>query len=571
MAQEKNQQHQNHAKDNFRDNSSRPVYIQTLKGIFPDGFVSGQVQQSGVVVLRDTPHGSYVAAAVKDPKYILNGNGNFGGVQTEKMIEYSLLQPVGEVEAARQAIELLAKRTHPTMGAELEGFVHDFESGKLVPAQTQIETSKSLREDPTEVSDSIEKQALTRAQMIVRRAYEEGKNGNIVIDSGSPLTFGGQHPAESAGLVPSDHPYIQAMCRIFEQSYFIPSRYLDSRVQQVLNTYALRFGFKDIDAMLLDLGVARVWDIAASHVSLGIPGPFPSVEIGIAIANIFSSDLATIAEFLTQGSPLHAGQIVQVEEGNQRHDVRDVRTLTRYYLRTAYVTEPFINSTDVLQRRLTQGVVEGLATTPDRSAFHNIGPDGLPFVSAHARTRLRGFGDPEVPTARVEFVGGSSTPSTLDVIARDAYLAVLWTGALEAVSNKQSPQGYFSAMGFPSAGRWERQKDLSIGHSIYGAHDPEVRSLIEENLAFLSYMKQSHPHLAGHIDFVVKRVTNLSAKPAAGTIDGYTNHPQGNIAEVITAMKREGCEDSIVLQQLNRHQLEIAKRVIECNGALDAL
>jgi len=565
-----NPAHANAAKDNFRDNSSRHVSVESLLELFPNNTIIGLPQESGVAVIEQSPHGSFVSAAIKHPKYIFDGE-KFGGAQTEKMIEQSFVRPVGIEQAAREAQSLLSNCAFPTIGAELEGYVHDAKTGKLVPAQKQIETTRSLREDGTDVCTSPEEMAVTRARMILERAELEGVRGNVVIESGSPLTLGGDHPGASEGLIPGDNPYIQAMCRIFEESYFIPSAFLDSRVQQVLDAYAKQFQFGSIDAMLLELGVGRVWDIAASHVSLGIPGPTPSMEIGIAIANIFSSDLATVAEFLTQGSPLHTGQTVQVNEDNQSHTIKDVRTFSRYFLRTAYVTNPFIRGTEELQERIVKGVVDGVATTPDRAAFHNVGPDGVPFVSAHARARLREFGDLAQPMARVEFVGGSSTPSLHDVIARDVYLTVLWTAALEAVSQGVSPQEHLSRLGFSSAARWENQQELAMSYSMKGVSDKGVSDNIQENILFLSYMKERYPHLKKNIDYVVKRIENMSKKAVATTIDEYTENPCGPISDVLIHMKQNGFDDVEILNQLNRHQLAIAHKVIESNGDFSVL
>lgn len=570
MSEIQDQVHLNHAKDNFRDNTSRPIDASMLHELFPNSTIVGTPQRSGIALIMYTPHGYYVNAAIKDPRYILNGQ-SFGGTQTEKMIEYSLLQPTGREPAAKEASELLKKQTLPTLGAELEGYVYDALTGKLIPAEKQIETAQSLREDPTDVCLSPQELAIVRAKKIIERAGIEEKRGNIVIESSTPLTLGGEHPGVSTGLISSDHPYIQAMCRIFEQSYFIPSVFLDNRVQQVLNSYAQSSGFKNIDLMLSDLGVARVWDIAASHVSLGVPGLHPSMEIGIAIANILASDLATVAEFLTQSSPLHAGEIVRVNENNRQFIVNDVRTLSRYFLRTAYITDPFIKGTNELCSRITKGVVEGIATTPDRAAFHNIGPDGVPFVSAHARTRLRGFGNLAIPTARVEFVGGSSTPSLYDVLARDAYLTILWTAALEAVSNGQSPQEYFLSRGFPSLARWEYQQELSIAYSLYGTSNQDVVNLIQENLFFLSYMRKQHPHLKNYVDYVAYRIQNMGKKAHVSTIDEYSFQPEGNIGHVIVAMKQDGWSDVEILHQLNRHQLIVAKKIIDHEGNYEML
>ncbi len=560
--------HKNRMKDNFTVTTSSPERITRngLEKLFPGSVIVGVPQETGIAVLNSSPFGSYVTAAIKSPQHIFDGK-KFWGEQTEKMIEYSLVHPIGKEHAIAVAEKLIQSASLPTMGFELEGYTHDAKTGRLVPAQTQIETSRSLREDPTDtISITLEDLAQTRAKMIIGRAKNEAEQGNIVIESGVPLTFGGERPQDSTGLIASDNPYIQAMCRIFENSYFIPAHLLDSRVQQVLNSYAKTFAYKDIQEMLSQLGVARVWDIAASHVSFGIPGNPPSTEIGIAIANIFSSDLATVAEFFTQGTPLHAGQIVSVEENGVNHTIKDVRTFTRKYLRTAYVNEPFIRDTDDLQNRIVHGVVDGIATTPDRAAFHTIGPDGVKSISAHARARYRGFGDPSIPSARVEFVGCSSTPSVYDVVARDAYLAILWTAALEAVSKGASPQEYFSAQGFPSSAEWRGQDELTMKYAIHGTHDDAVRSLVDENITFLQYMKNRYPHLRNHIEFVVSRIENMSKQTVAHTIDEYTKHPQGSISDVIVEMKQSGFDDVEILRQLNQHQLDVSEKILECEG-----
>lgn len=574
------------AKKDFTPNlnvNASVIQTDLLRTMFPDGAIIGDPQQTGLAVVANSPHGPYVTATVKHPRHIFDkGSKQFGVLpQTDNMMEFNLLRPTGAEAAAQEAKALLTRQTMPTMGTELESYVYDGANGRLVPAYTetdyldippekrvnyQIETTLSLGEMPTNAFTSPEELAVARAIEILKRAQREAKTGHIAVEGSVPLTLGGEHPAESKGLQKSNDPYIQAMCPIFERDNFIPFRYLDPRVQYILGTYAAKYGYESIDVMLKELGVARVWPIAASHTSLGIPGETPPMETGIAIVNMFSSDFATVGEFLTQGTPLFAGEIVTVQENGEELPIRDVRTFLRQFLRTAYVTEPFIPNTEVLRERIVDGVVSGVATTPDRAAFPNTPPDNSRSVSAHARARLRGFaGTMNATTARVEYVGGSSTPSVYDVIARDAYLMVLWTAALEAVSEGKSPQEYFGAH-FPSVAQWKNQRELAMSYSIHGFVDPNVNALVAENIEFLAYMKQSFPHLGDHIDFVVNRIENMGKPAIAETVDEYTLHPQGCIADVIIRMKKNGFSDVDILNQLNTHQLGAAEKVIEYQG-----
>jgi hypothetical protein len=193
------------------------------------------------------------------------------------------------------------------------------------------------------------------------------------------------------------------------------------------------------------------------------------------------------------------------------------------------------------------------------------------LVSAHARARLRGFaGKKDAKTARVEFVGGSSTPSVYDIVARDAYLTILWTAALEAVAHGKTPQEYFGQC-FPSVTQWQNQPELAMSYSTRGLKDGRVQKLVAENIQFLFYLKETHPHLGKYINYVLSRLNNMGKTATAENVDEYTKHPQGNIADVIVRMKKNGYSDVEILRQLNDHQISAAQNVIACGGDYQVL
>lgn len=557
---EQGKTHENFVKDGYSQKNSAEVSIQDL----PPGRVIGELQRKGVVVVKNTAHGSALVATIRHPSLIPEGN-KFGGRQRIRMIEHAKIKPVGQEQAAETAKYYLKSEKLPTIGAELEGYAYNIQTGEVVPAGEQIECAKGLREDPMkDPANSPKELAVARANLILERDALERRRGNIVVETSVPFSTGGKNVRNVPGLTLSEEEYIQAMGKLFKTSYFVPSGLLDPRVRKVLNEYADSQGFDDIDKMLDELGVASVWNIAASHVSLGIPR---QTEAAIAVGNMFSSDLATAGEFFTQSTPVYAGKMFDfADKGQAPIFLRDVRTLGKYHLRTAYVTDPLINSVEEYQNRIIEGVVEGMATTPDRSAFFNTAPDGKRFVAAHARARIRGFGDPNVVSERVEFVGGSSTPSVYDVLARDAYLTVLWTAAVEAVSHQRSPQEYFKQKGFSLAGTAEYQQELAIRHALYGATDEGVSYTIQQNLEFMNYMHDTYPHLRDYIKFVNARLNNLKRKPIVRDIHEYTNNPQGSIAGVIIRMKQRGDSDIKILHQLNDHQLIVSEKVLKCKG-----
>lgn len=556
--------HQNHTKDHFNGDNSPVVTDELLCKKFPGDRRVGTLQKTGLVFFNNTDFGQTITGSIRHPRLIPKTEQSFNGEQRENHLEIALTAPVGPDAAAESARKILKERRMPTEGFELEGFTHQVGSGRLVPAESQIECQNSLREDPMGIpARSPEELALTRAIMLLERREEERSKGKFVLDTSVPFTLGSETASESQGAKLSNHPYIKAMGSLFDREYFIPQEYLDPRARKVLDSYAIANKFKNIDEMRRVLGVAAVWDIAASHVSLGTTAETENV---IAIGNMFSSDMAVAADLLTQSTPIHAGSLVEIKDGDRSNIVRDIRALSRLYLRSAHVTDPFIDGPQQLTERITCGVVEGQAPTADRSAFFAQNPDGVTYPAAHAIARLRTFGQPDKDTRRVEYVAGGSTPSVYDVIARDAYLAILWTGAMEALANKKSPQEYFSEKGFTLAGTAINQKELSIRYALNGAKDDGVSLVIKQNLDFMKYMYDKYPHLQDHIKFVSARLLNLKERPTATNAMEYAENPRGSIADVLIGMKQRGDSDVQILRQLDYLQSHVADKIIDCQG-----
>lgn len=556
--------HQNHTKDHFNGDNSPELNESIISAKFPGHRRVGSLQETGMVFFKDTEHGQTVTGAVRHTRLIPQSEKSFGGRQRTNHIEVALTTPVGKEAAARSAEQILRDKRLPTMGFELEGFTHHAGDAALVPAEKRIECQSGLREDPMDLpARSPEELAVIRAIKMHERREEEKDKGKYIIDTSVPFALGGKTAAESEGLKLSDHPYIRAMGSLFDREYFLPYRHLDPRTRKVLDDYALASNFKNIEEMRRRLGVAAVWDIAASHVSLGTNG---ETESAIAVGDIFSSNLALVADFLTQSTPIHAGKLVKVKERDRTYTVRDIRTLSKLYLRSAHVTKPFITSPQELTERITEGIHKGKATTADRSAFFAQNPDGTRFASAHAVARLRTFGSPDKDTRRVEYVAGSSTPSVYDAVARDVYLSILWTGAMEALANKKSPQEYFSEKGLTLAGTADHQKELSIRHALKGPKDEGVSAVINQNLDFMKYMYERYPHLQERIKFVSARLLNLREKPTASNAIEYAENPKGSIADVLIGMKEKGATDLQILRQLDYLQMHVADKIIECQG-----
>lgn len=556
--------HKNHTKDHFNGDDSPVITEKIARDKFPGDRRVGDVQETGLVFFRDTEFGQAITGAIRHPRLIPKSERIFGGQQRTNHIEHALTMPVGPETASETAQEILKEKKLPTSGFELEGFTHHARDAILVQAEKRIECQRGLREDPMdEPAQSPEVLAVIRAIKMHERREEESAKGKFVLDTSVPFTLGGQTAAESEGLKLSDHPYIRAMGALFDHDYFLRYGHIDPRPRIVLDDYALANNFQNIEKMQRRLGVAAVWDIAAAHVSLGTTAETENV---IAVGNMFSSDLAVAADFLTQSTPIHAGKLVKIQEGAKAYTVRDIRALSRLYLRSAHVSNPFIDSPQELTERIIYGITNGMATTADRSAYFAQNPDGIKFISAHAVARLRPFGRPGKDTRRVEYVAGGSTPSVYDALARDAYLTILWTGAMEALANKKSPQEYFSEKGFTLAGTADNQKELSIRHALKGAKDEGVSTVINQNLDFLKYMYDKYPHLQDHIKFVSARLLNLKAKPTASNAMEYAENPRGSIADVLIGMKEKGATDLQILRQLDYLQMHVADKIINCQG-----
>ncbi len=550
---------------------------------FPGVKNNGHLGKTGVV-LHDT---AIPIAAIRHPRLIptrLDGIiPVFGGPQTHSKIEHIRIRPAGGSEAKR--IAKAVRGTTPTLGPEAEAFVHNRRTGRLVPTfkGKQIETQKALREDALGHTGSLEEHIVASAKFTVFRANQERRRGRIAVETSVPITYGeGKDARDSEGLAGSENPYIVAMTHLFPEN-MLPTEKLDPQVASVLNQYALRHGFATISDMTSALGLNRTWHMAASHLSLGLPqeqqpdGKYiTSTEIAIGVMNVFMSDL-NISHMFTHGTPMLGGQLVDVPARNRQSEhvasnqpLRDVRLgAFKHMLGTAY-PGPLIANEEDLYDRWRKIVIPGKAATVDRASAISIAPNGEIYASMHARARLRVGGDPTKQTVRVESVGDSATPSRYDLIARDAYLVMLWNGAMEAMAKGKTPQDFWGG-NYPAITDWKKQQEATLGFSVNGPANREAHVLIEQNLGFLRDMKALQPTLGTYIDYVTARIRNFSRPTKAHTLDEYTTDPSGSISEVIRRMKETGYKDDEIVRAIDTHQTAVSRRVVQVHGDFKAL
>lgn len=543
---------------------------------FPGAENHGHLGETGVLLHKEGVPVAFALHPKLIPAELRDGEPVFGGLQTS-FHGINIRPRAGEARRIASTV----RGTTPTLGPEAEAFVHDAETAELVPTSShgQIETQKALREDPQPHTASLEDHAVASARLTIARSAEEAGAGRVAIETSVPITFGEKNALTSEGLEVSSHPYIVAMTHLFPDLYMISEEGLDPQITSVLNQYALRHGFGSIQEMTRAVGLNRTWHMAASHISLGLPqerqgnGKYSaSTEIAIGMMNTFISDL-NISHMFTRSTPMLGGQLVDVpvrhpREGQSSKDsqpLADVRLgAFKYWLGSAY-PGPLINSEEDLYARWEAGIIGGTAATVDRLSAVSIAPSGEIFPSMHARARLRVAGDGVKPSVRVESVGDSATPSLYDRLARDAYLVVLWNGAMEAMATGQTPQEFWGE-NYPAITDWRKQQEATLGFSVEGPANTEAAELIGQNIRFLHDMKNLQPQLGTYIDYVLARIDNFYRPTQARNLDEYTTNPTGSISEVIRQMKLDGKTDAEIVRAIDRHQTAVAKRVIQAQG-----
>ena len=440
------------------------------------------------------------------------------------------------------------------IGSEPEAWLINPDTGDLEPISAG-ELQQGLLEETLDPIADPNKFLVKRAKYTLDRAE---KNKGILITDLSVL------PTSSPDkiIINTGHelgPYVFAIQHWLMKNYFTFS---DPLAEELMNTLSQSAGFDNHRHLIQETKNMGHWVNAASHGSFGlnhlregISAQYTPTEAAIAISDVFNSDLATVAEFLMFSTPIIFNQTPTVNE----EWPRDYRTILRYLMDTSNPAD-FIKDTNTMYTRITKSITEGLSHTVDRCSYI-AEANGRPVPVMHGRVRNRATShEPRNQTGRIELTGCSNSPSILDEQARNAFMQILATVALEAVENKQHPIDYLGKK-FPHLTTWNKQKDLAINASLFGFHYPEVKSVIQESLQLIEYVEASYPSLTEIADIATRRIQNLS-KPAVNSLKEYLVNPQGSISEAIQNEIKAGATGLDIARSVHQYQLSMSNQIL---------
>lgn len=560
-----------------------PEVIARANGKFPQADyphmeITGTVGESGVVVSNP---GGLVVAAVRHPSWIprsLHDHGaEFGNTQGERHVERSFLTAKSDEAVQRHARFLIDGLTHCENMGEFAEFNEGAGAGGSEPEAWLIHNDGS----PYPVSDGGELQAncveetiapvaqvgiflQARAHQILQR--KEKYPDAIIVDT-STLTTASPREVQ-VGESGEIGPYVQAIQHKLWKDYM---HAYDPVARQLMGTIASQYGFRDWQDMHKQMGNMAYLVFAASHLSIGLPHlrlggeamAIPEQE-AIAVADMFNTEFASLAELLMLSTPMVFNLTPRVEVKGQQYWPRDMRAILRYTLDTTYPS-PFIMNSQTYRQRVTQQIIEGQSHTMDRAAYvsslHVEGQDVQNPVM-HGRVRVRATSnEPRNLSGRVEYTGCSASPSLYDEAARNSLLQLLMIAAYEALAEGANPVEYFKDR-FPSLGRWEDQKDIVFEANIHGFRTPRVSALIHEGMQFAEEMGTRYPALQQQARFAHARLANLLKDPVPN-LQEYLHNPQGPFCEVVQAELASGRTPLEVTKEIEKYQLALAEKILQ--------
>lgn len=528
----------------------------------------GELGKTGMVALNG--HDNVVAAVRASnsiPTQLVKGGVEFGGVQTEDHIEKTLERPVAPeftMRSAKAVLRYLDEAPFPevsanftglgAIGSEPEGVLIG-PDGNLVPLPGGELQLGCIEESIPAIADSREFLAARATQILERKAA--APSDSTVIDSSVSITSAPQRMrvANTGEL----GPYVEAVQHLLYERYM---NCADPIAKAVMDKIARSHGFEGFDHMKKDLGNMAFWCMFASHASVGLhhrrtgnEGRWVPDKEAIYIADIFNSNLGTLAEMLMMSTPVVYGMTPTVEGAWPR----DYRTILKYVLDTAFPAE-FIRDSRTMNERITHGIVNGLCHTMDRCSYL-ADVNGRLVPSMHGRVRNRkATSEPKNQTGRVEFTGCPSSPSIYDELGRNSFLQVLTIGAYEALAANTHPAEFYAAR-FPNISRWQEQKDLAIAASVHGFRSGAVESLIREGIEFTEYIGHKYEGMQEKCAEAKARLSNLLVNPVDNLLE-YVDNPQGPFCEVAQAEYAYDPDPMRLAKKMEEYQLTSAARIL---------
>lgn len=538
--------------------------------------IKGKPGETGVVLT--TNHNGLnevVVATLPHPKTrlkeIKNGKVIFGGMPTNRSLEPALEIPIG-VETAKQNAQIVLNGLRNcdnfpqfsemfngmgAVGSEPEAWVINSQTGDLANISGG-ELQQGLLEETLEAISDPKKFLTARANHIIKRA--ERHPGHLIVDTSVLPTSDPLRPKVNSGH--DLGPYVVAVQRFLWENYF---SFTTPEAVELGNQLAKSVNFSSIEELHQALGHMAYWVMAASHASVGLhhlrsgnKALWVPAEWAIAVADIFNSDLATVAEFLMFSTPIIYGQTPTLKIKTEEFWPNDYRAILRYLMDTTN-PGPFTNDPGTMYQRIIYSITEGLTYTMDRGSYlTEVNGKLIPVAHGRVRNRISST-EPRNLTGRIEFTGCAASPSIIDEAARNCFLQILMVGAMEAVANGKVPQEYFSHQ-FPSLTSWERQKDLLIKASLYGFNHPQVKNLIQEAINFINLISSNYPALNLQNKIATVRIRNLLAEPA-NSLEDYLINPQGPISGVLKNELTRGVDALELTDRIHRYQLVLSQKL----------
>ena len=540
--------------------------------------IHGTLGKTGVVLT--TSHNGFdniVVASLPHPRTRLkeidpNGEVIFGGQPTNKALEEALEIPIGGELAAKRAkiiIEALKMNNDfselslmfngmGAVGSEPEAWVIDPQTGDLVRISGG-ELQAGLLEVTLEAISNPGEFLRRRAEYVIKRAQRFPNF--LTIDTSVLPTSIPLKPEVNTGH--DLGPYVLAIQRFLWKNYF---SFTTPEAVEISNQLAQSVGFSNIQELHQSLGHMAYWVMAASHASVGLhhlrtgnKALWVPAEWAIAVSDVFNSDLATAAEFLMFSTPIIYSQTPTVKINGSDFWPNDYRAILRYLMDTTN-PGPFIENPHNMYERIIYSIVNGITHTMDRGSYlTEINGKLIPIAHGKVRNRISST-EPRNLTGRVEFTGCGASPSIIDEVARNCFLQILMIGAMEAVTNGQTPQEYFG-QNFPSIASWEKQKDLAIKTSLFGFNYQPAKELIEEATQFIIYISNQYPALELQAKIATNRLRNLLS-PAVDSLKQYLENPQGSISEVLKNELRRGVDPLELARKIHQYQLDLSGRIL---------
>jgi hypothetical protein len=551
--------------------------------------VVGQLGESGVLVTHtnglvygSVRHTSFIPSAISGKEI------TYGGPQTSNHIERSFLVNESSEFVGRHAKGMLYILLQPHSSLkELSRFYEGAGAGGSEPEAWLIdqngepyripdggELQNNLCEDTLGAIADPYEFVHDRAIQILERNIRY-PDATIVDTSSMPTGLPTDMQIQSSGDI---GPYVQAIQNIL-YSRFMHCYHPAAR--SLMNSIAQASHFNDWQDMHSSLGDMAYLSFSASHLSIGLPHirngneavAIPELE-AIAVADIFNSNLATLAELLMFSTPMVYGITPTVNVNGTNLWPRDMRTIMRYALDTTYPA-PFIKTPEQYRNNVTHQIVNGLSHTLDRAAYMTEITDqendrNVQRAVMHGRVRIRAASnEPKNLSGRVEFTGCSASPSLHDEVARNCFLQLLMIAAYESLANGVHPAEYFK-LEFPNIADWSQQQDLAIEASLYGFHAPRIKALIAEGIKFIDCMEHKFRQnnqtssLTPQAVIARTRLHNL-LNPPSTSLDAYLHNPVGPFSEVV---QHELAKHSPlkVTQRIEEYQLNLAKKFLSPRG-----